>query len=111
MSDTLPSSETTPAARSGVRDRLRFDVLITSGAGLAVYALALITGPLLARTLGPAGRGDLAAVIVPTQVLGFILLFGLPHAAAYYATKGTRSGWSRTPGSSPAWSRCRSCWR
>lgn len=68
-------------------DRLRIDTMITAGAGLGIHALALITGPLLARALDTDGRGDLAAVLVPTQVLGFILLMGVPHASAYYATR------------------------
>jgi O-antigen/teichoic acid export membrane protein len=62
----------------------RFEAAITSGTGLATYALAVLTGPLLARALDPSGRGDLAAVLVPTQLFGWIIGFGLPTAAAYY---------------------------
>jgi O-antigen/teichoic acid export membrane protein len=59
----------------------------TSATGLAVYGLAAITGPLLARSLAPAGRGDLAAVLVPSEMLGYILCFGLPAAAIFYADR------------------------
>ena len=48
-----------------------------------MYALGLATGPILARSLGPAGRGELAAVLVPADLLYLGLAFGLPPAAAY----------------------------
>jgi O-antigen/teichoic acid export membrane protein len=71
-------------ARLGRGDRQKFEATITSLSGLATYALSIFTGPLLARALDPAGRGDLAAVLVPTQLFGWIIGFGLPTAAAYY---------------------------
>ena len=67
------------------RYSFRFASLLTAGSGAFIYSLAIITGPLLARNLGPAGRGDLAAVIVPTDMVGFLLCFGIPIAAAYYS--------------------------
>ena len=66
-----------------VRSRFRRNVVTTGAVGFAVYGLGLATGPILARSLGPSGRGDLAAVLVPAQLLGFGLSFGLPSAAAY----------------------------
>jgi O-antigen/teichoic acid export membrane protein len=66
-----------------VRSGFRRNVLTTGAVGFVVYVLGLATGPILARSLGPSGRGDLAAVLVPAQLLGFGLSFGLPSAAAY----------------------------
>jgi O-antigen/teichoic acid export membrane protein len=66
-----------------VHSRFRRNVVTTSAVGVAVYGLGLATGPILARSLGPSGRGDLAAVLVPAQLLCFGLAFGLPSAAAY----------------------------
>jgi O-antigen/teichoic acid export membrane protein len=66
---------------------VRSPTLLTSTAGLAVYGLSAITGPLLARFLGPAGRGDLAAVLLPSEMLGYIVMFGLPSAALFYADR------------------------
>ncbi|MFN0089370.1 MAG: oligosaccharide flippase family protein, partial [Acidimicrobiales bacterium] len=66
-------------------DRRRRDALISAGSSFGVYGLSVLTGPLLGRALGPAGRGDLAAVVVPTQLLAWILTFGIPAASAYYA--------------------------
>ncbi len=65
--------------------KLRFASAVNASAGLAVYAMAGITGPLLARALGPAGRGDYAAVVVPTEMIAWLLAFGMPVAAVYYA--------------------------
>ncbi len=69
----------------GAEQRLRSDTLLTSLSGLFLYGLSAITGPLLARSLGPAGRGDLAAVLVPSEMLGWALLFGMHIAAVYHA--------------------------
>jgi O-antigen/teichoic acid export membrane protein len=44
----------------------------------------------LARSLGPTGRGELAAVLVPTEFLCFGLSFGLPSAAAFLARQFPR---------------------
>jgi len=65
--------------------QLRTDTAVTALTGLFVYGLSAITGPLLARSLGPAGRGDLAAVLVPSELLGWALLFGLHMASIYHA--------------------------
>jgi O-antigen/teichoic acid export membrane protein len=68
---------------------MRSTTVWTSTTGLVVYGLAAVTGPLLARSLGPSGRGDLAAVLVPSEMLGYILCFGLPAAAVFYADRFT----------------------
>lgn len=66
-------------------ERLRRDRLVTTVSGFAVFGLAFITGPILARSLGTAGRGSVAAVLIPTQILGWMLMFGIPQATAYFA--------------------------
>jgi O-antigen/teichoic acid export membrane protein len=83
--------------RSVPASTFRRNVLTTGSVGLVVYALGLVTGPLLARTLGPAGRGDLASVLVPAQLFCFGLSLGLPSAAAYlvrHFDRGTLLGTS-----------------
>lgn len=52
--------------------------------GVVLLALSLLTAPILARALGPEGRGDLAAVLMPTIVLSWLLSWGIPTAAAYF---------------------------
>lgn len=54
---------------------------------MAVYGSALVTSPLTARALGSGGRGDLTAVVGPTQVYLWIMTFGLPMAALYFASQ------------------------
>jgi O-antigen/teichoic acid export membrane protein len=58
--------------------RLRSVVARLSGANAAFMAAGLITGPLLARSLGPSGRGALAAVAVPVSLGPVLLGLGLP---------------------------------
>jgi O-antigen/teichoic acid export membrane protein len=73
-----------------VGSRFRRNVLATGAVGFVVYGLGFATGPILARSLGPSGRGDLAAVLVPVQLFCFGLAFGLPSAAAYLVNRFER---------------------
>lgn len=97
----MNAGNTAPAGRAGsplarVRalvsgeDRHKRDALLGSGSSLLVYGLSVLTGPLLGRALGPSGRGDLAAVLVPTQLFAWLATFGLPAATAYYARSHSR---------------------
>lgn len=54
---------------------------------LAFIGLSLLTGPLLARGLGPTGRGELAAVVVPLSLAPFVLGVGLPVFAVRAAAR------------------------
>lgn len=62
-------------------------LLITFCANVALILLGLVTGVLLARLLGPDGRGELAAIqLWPSFIAGFALL-GLPDALAYFSAQ------------------------
>ncbi|MCD1144957.1 hypothetical protein LQU92_06835 [Kocuria sp. LUK] len=50
--------------------------------------VGLITGPLLARALGPEGRGELASVLQPLTVIDAILLAGVPTAVTFFVGRG-----------------------
>jgi len=50
------------------------------------------TGIIAARTLGPSGRGDLAAIIVPLSIAPYALAFGLPTFASRSAAGGRDLG-------------------
>ena len=80
-----------PPAGSGVRSRFAAEGGISMAWGLAVYGTSLLTGPMLARALGPEGRGELASVVAPAQVLVFVLGFGVPAACAYFAHQHRRA--------------------
>ena len=49
-----------------------------TAANAIAAASGLITAPLVARALGPGGRGDLAAIVVPLGLLPGILGLGVP---------------------------------
>jgi O-antigen/teichoic acid export membrane protein len=51
-----------------------------------------VTGIIAARSLGPAGRGDLAAIIVPLSLAPYVLAFGLTTFASRSAARGRDRG-------------------
>jgi O-antigen/teichoic acid export membrane protein len=53
-----------------------------------VYGLGVVTGPLQARALGPAGRGELAAIVVVPAVLAVIADLGLSTFTARAVARG-----------------------
>jgi O-antigen/teichoic acid export membrane protein len=58
-------------------------VLQTAFANIMVQGLNVASGILTARTLAPAGRGSLAAIIMWPQFLAFAMSLGLPVATVY----------------------------
>lgn len=69
--------------------RYRREVLISAVVSGVVYSLGFLTGPVIARTVGPSGRGELAAILTTTMVLGWMVSLGLPSAVAYYVDQDT----------------------
>lgn len=53
------------------------------GSGLLVQALSLASGPLVARMLGPVGRGEMALVIVVAVLFSVLGSGGLPAAISH----------------------------
>ncbi len=66
-----------PAQAAPRQARLTVVVASLTAAKLIGAASGLITGPLLARSLGAAGRGDLAAITVPLAVAPAVLGLGI----------------------------------
>jgi O-antigen/teichoic acid export membrane protein len=64
----------------------------TTVASLAVPAAAVLTGPILARELGPGGRGELAALIAPLVFATLVANFGIPEALTYTVARRRISG-------------------
>lgn len=62
-------------------------ILGTAVSNLAVPGAAIITGPILARTLGPTGRGALASVLAPTYLATALFTVGAPSALTYFVAK------------------------
>lgn len=66
----------------GARQLLK-NAVIGSLSGLVLPVTALVTGPLLARTLGPDGRGEMATVISPIFVTMFLASMAVPEGTVY----------------------------
>lgn len=81
------------------RGSARRAVLLTGASNLALPLSAVLTGPILARALGPAERGELAAVLAPVALVALVATVGLPEACTYVvatrrwsARKAARAG-------------------
>jgi O-antigen/teichoic acid export membrane protein len=59
-------------------------VALTVGANFGLAALALVTGSLAARLLGPQGRGELAAIQTWAAFVALLASLGLPDAVVYF---------------------------
>jgi O-antigen/teichoic acid export membrane protein len=71
---------------------LRGGRLLTAGAGAVAasagaLAMSLGTGVLLARSLGPAGRGETAALLAAPQVVGWLFLLGSTQTVSYFRAR------------------------
>jgi O-antigen/teichoic acid export membrane protein len=64
-----------------------FTLSLTSS--LAIQGFNAATGVLLARLLGPAGRGELAAIIVWPSVLAAVGSLGVTEAVTYETARGS----------------------
>ena len=79
---TSPSGATEEEAH-GSASRLRRDAALAVATGFAVQSVLVVTGPLLARMLGPSGRGYLAALILWPLVITQLGNLGIPSALTY----------------------------
>ena len=66
-------------------------VTLTALSHLALPLSAVATGPVLARALGPEGRGELAAVLAPVYLAALLATAGLPEAATFLVASGRRA--------------------
>jgi O-antigen/teichoic acid export membrane protein len=78
----------------GGRRRLRSDAALAIATGLAIQAVIIITGTLVARMLGPDGRGYLAALILWPWAITLFGNLGVPSAITYCIARDPSS--SRT---------------
>lgn len=73
--DPAPLSVTALAARSGL-------------GSLLLPLSAIVTGPLIARSLGPEGRGVMAALLAPVSLANLMFTFGLPESMNFHVARG-----------------------
>ena len=88
MSATEEASLQAPSGSSERTDQgspqgLRRDAALAIATGFAIQAVLVVTGPLLARMLGPDGRGYLAALILWPLVITQLGNLGIPSALTY----------------------------
>lgn len=86
MSD--PKGGRAAALWASLRSPSRRNLVYTVGAGLLIQLMLVVTGPFLSRLLGPAGRGDLAALMIWPTVLIQIGGLGIPAAVTYFLSRG-----------------------
>jgi hypothetical protein len=65
-------------ARTGL-----FAVILTAGSNVGIQGANLLAGILVARSLGPGGRGSLTAITMWPQFLAYSLTLGVPVASVY----------------------------
>lgn len=65
----------------------RVQVLLLAGSTYGTLLLGFVTGPLLARALGPTGRGEVAGVLVYASLTTTLLAFGTSTAVLHAARK------------------------
>jgi O-antigen/teichoic acid export membrane protein len=55
-----------------------------------VFSMSLLTGPILSRHLGDDGRGVMAAVVVPVQLLAWVVHLGVPYGSSLLTSRFER---------------------
>lgn len=63
-----------------------------AAANYSLALFAIVTGPLQARALGPSGRGDLAAILVPLGLLPSVATLGFGSFAIVATARGVPEG-------------------
>jgi len=82
------SAEVSPLVVAPAVERgLRGDVLLMLGAKLCVLLLGAATTVIVARSLGPAGRGSLASTYALMTLLAQLGTFGIASANPYFAAR------------------------
>lgn len=97
---TTPTSEATVEAPSEnqhvsrsrrARTPLRGPLVGSFGTSLAIQCLNVVTGVVLARSLGPTGRGELAAAYLFAALVATVGTIGLGDALTYITARGEHS--------------------
>lgn len=70
----------------------RSPIALSFATTIAIQGVNVITGIILARNLGPSGRGELTAVLLWPTILGALGTLGVPDAATYYSARRVALG-------------------
>src|SRR5688572_19953845 len=63
-------------------------IVTTAAATAVILGCGIVSGLIVARSLGPTGRGELATITVWASVLLYAGTLGLPEAVAYFSAAG-----------------------
>lgn len=74
--------------QSATKTSLWFSSLHTLGTSVISIPLGLVSSILIARTLGPTGKGSYDLVMVTTALLSMILGFSIPSGITYVVARG-----------------------
>jgi enterobacterial common antigen flippase len=85
ISETPASSMDRPSRGASSFFRRSLPMATTVGVSFGIVALQLAQGILLARLLGPQGRGEYAAAVLYSQMLLYVGLFGAIEVVCRYA--------------------------
>ena len=88
MKNRPSSQDSSPAAMTKTRRSLWYSGLHTLGTNLITTGLMVIGGILIARALGPSGKGSYDLVIATTTLFEVILDFSLQAGATYVVARG-----------------------
>lgn len=80
-----------------VGKRVPWTTLRSWAAYAALPLVGLVTAPVLARALGPEGRGQLAAVLQPLSVADAFAAIGVPAAMTFFVARGIHPSRLRGP--------------
>lgn len=93
-----PGEATAPASLGSrvrgliLRPAIRQRVLGPMGFDASILVMNLLTGIIVARALGPSGRGELAAIMMIAQTAGWLLSVGATEAVSYRLAKNPDDG-------------------
>jgi O-antigen/teichoic acid export membrane protein len=97
----------TPAIRAGADGDTRWPLSLSFASSTGIQVLNVMTGVLLARTLGPLGRGELAAILLWPTILAAVGSLGVMDAATYYSAR-SKTGTGTIVGSAFVLGACQS---
>jgi antigen flippase len=74
------------------RDSVRQRVIAPMSFDAAILATNLVTGIIVARALGPSGRGELAATLLIVQMAAWVFGMGSSEAISYHQARSPEDG-------------------
>lgn len=83
------TSPDSPTAAPPPRRKFGVEAMIYAGSRVIMRSATFLTGVVIARALGPTGRGMVASLSVPAALAGSLSELGVRQAAAYHVGRGT----------------------